>query len=372
MSEPSTNAASSPVSGNPGPTSSLPAEMRAWRVHEYGEPAEVLQIDAIPLPEPDAGELLVQVQAIPLNLNDMERITGKNMMVRPPLPTIPGMEVMGIVAAAGEGSEHRIGERVVAVPKQAFGGFAEFAVCPPHSAFAMPDEIPLPDAAALFFPFHLAWLGLFDRAHLKSGESVLIHAAAGGSGSAAVQLAKHAGARVFATASTEAKLDLCRELGADVAINYTEANFADVVLDETDGRGIDVIFDNVGEAVMADSMKAIAYNGRYLMMGFASDKSHVDEKLVVPRAVAAGNFSMCGAMLAYVPDADSAELKRMIGFNFVPASRGRQFMSNINDLVLNGSVKPIVERVVEFEELPAALAALANRETTGRTIVKLW
>ena len=112
--------------------------------------------------------------------------------------------------------------RVVAMPKGAIGGFAEYAVCPVVSAFEMPESIPLPDAAALYFPFHLAWLGLFDRAELRAGESVLIHAAAGGSGSAAIQLAVNAGARVFATAGSEAKLALCRELGAHVAINYND------------------------------------------------------------------------------------------------------------------------------------------------------
>jgi NADPH2:quinone reductase len=351
----------------------LPTTMRAWRVHEYGEqPTDVLQIEDVPVPQPGPGELLVRVQAIPLNLNDMERITGKNMMVRPPLPTIPGMEVMGVVEACGAGAESRQGERVVALPKQAFGGFAEYAVCPTESAFSMPEEIPLPDAAALYFPFHLAWLGLFDRAHLTSGESVLIHAAAGGSGSAAIQLAKHAGARVFATASSEAKLELCRELGADVTINYLEQNFADVVLDETDDRGVDVIFDNVGEAVMADSMKSIAYDGRYLMMGFASDKSFVDQKFLVPRAIAVGNFKMCGAMLAYVGDGAKRMMKRGPGWNFVPEEAGQRFMREINALVLDKRIKPVIGRVADFEELPAAIEDLADRKTVGRTIVRLW
>lgn len=349
-----------------------PTTMRAWRVHAYGEPEDVLQIDEVEVPEPGPGELLVRVQAIPLNLNDMERITGKNMMVRPPLPTIPGMEVMGIVEACGEGTGDRSGERVVAVPANAFGGFAEYARCPSGSAFEMPADIPLPAAAALYFPFHLAWLGLFDRAELKRGESVLIHAAAGGSGSAAIQLAKHAGARIFATASTEAKLELCRALGADVAIDYTATNFADVVLDETDGKGVDVVFDNVGEAVMADSMKCIAYNGRYLMMGFASDKSVVDEKSLVPRTIAAGNFKLCGVMLAYVGEAMAKAMKRGPGWNFVPDALGARCMREINELVLTKEIEPVIGSVVEFEALPEAIAALASRKTTGRTIVKLW
>src|SRR4051794_1751508 len=117
------------------------AMMRAWRTHEYGAPREVLRLDTIEIPTPEAGELLVRVQGIPLNLNDLERITGGNMMVRPELPYRPGMEVMGVVEAAGDGVSHRLGERVVAMPKGAHGGFAEYAVCPSMSAFPMPAAI---------------------------------------------------------------------------------------------------------------------------------------------------------------------------------------------------------------------------------------
>jgi hypothetical protein len=112
-------------------TPDLPETMRAWRVHQWGEnPTETLQLDTIPLPTPEAGELLVRVEALPLNLNDMERVNGKNMMVRPELPVTPGMEVMGVVAAGGAGGEDQVGRRVVAMPKQAVGGFAEYAICP--------------------------------------------------------------------------------------------------------------------------------------------------------------------------------------------------------------------------------------------------
>ena len=349
-----------------------PTTMRAWRLHEYGRPTDVLRMEDVPVPEPGPGELLVRIQAIPLNLNDLDRVSGQNMMVRPPLPTIPGMEVMGVVEAGGEGAEGRTGERVVALPKQAFGGFAEYAICPPESAFAMPEAIPLPDAAALYFPFHLAWLGLMDRAKVREGETVLIHAAAGGAGSAAIQIAKVAGARVFATASSAAKLELCRDLGADVTIDYSQQDFAEVVLDETDGRGVDVIFDNVGAAVMEPSIKCIAYDGRYLMMGFASDKSVVDEKSIVPRPLSAGNFSMCGVMLAYASDAIAPMMKRAMGWNFAPAGLGARIMGEINELVISKRVRPVVGRVADFAELPAAIEALGNRETTGRTIVRLW
>ncbi len=327
--------------------------MRAWRTHEYGRPTDVLRLDDVVVPTPEAGELLVAVQAIPLNLNDLERITGGNMMVRPELPYSPGMEVMGVVDACGDGAEEWQGRRVVAMPKGAHGGFAEYAVCPAVSTFEMPESIPLPGAAALYFPFHLAWLGLFDRAGLQAGESVLVHAAAGGSGSAAVQLAANAGARVFATAGTDEKLKLCRDLGADVTINYRTTDFADVVLAETANEGVDVVFDNVGEAVMEASMKCTKYNGRYLMMGFASNKAVADERFVVPRRVALGNLKLCGVLLAYAQPDVSEFLKTGMGWNFVPAELGQRIMREIVGLVDAGKVRPVVGAVVPFAEIPA-------------------
>jgi NADPH:quinone reductase len=346
--------------------------MRAWRTHRYGQPREVLRLDEVPIPDPGAGELRVRVQAIPFNLNDLERITGGNMMVRPELPYSPGMEVMGVVDACGAGAEPWQGKRVVAMPKGAHGGFAEYAICSVVSTFEMPEAIPLPDAAALYFPFHLAWLGLFDRAELRAGESVLIHAAAGGSGSAAIQLAKHAGARVFATAGSEEKLKLCRELGADVAINYTTDDFAKVVMEQTGDRGVDVVFDNVGAAVMEKSMGCLAYNGRYLMMGFASDKTVADEKFLVPRRIMGGNFKLCGVLLAYAPEPVAKLMKKGMGWNFVSSERGKQITQEIVELVLRKQVKPVIGRVVAFEDIPAAIEAMANRETVGRTIVRLY
>jgi NADPH2:quinone reductase len=345
--------------------------MRAWRTHEYGRPTEVLRLDTVPVPAPEAGELRIRVQAIPFNLNDLERITGGNMMVRPELPYSPGMEVTGVVDACGAGVEAWQGKRVVAMPKGANGGFAEFAICPAASTFDMPEQIPLPGAAALYFPFHLAWLGLFDRAELQAGESVLIHAAAGGSGSAAIQLAKYVGARVFATAGTDEKVQLCRDLGADIAINYNEADFAQVVLAETSNRGVDVVFDNVGEAVMEKSMQCTVYNGRYLMMGFASNKVVADEPFLVPRRIMLGNLKLCGVLLAYQPPEMAEMLKTAMGWNFATSELGATIMRNIVDLVLADKVRPVVGETIAFEDIPVAIEAMANRQTTGRTIVML-
>jgi len=346
--------------------------MRAWRTHEYGQPRDVLKLDEVEVPEPGEGELRVRALGIPLNLNDLERITGGNMMVRPELPYSPGMEVMGVVDACGPGAERLQDKRVVAITRLAHGGFAEYSICPAVSAFEMPDDIPLPDAAALFFPFHLAWLGLFDRADLRSGETVLVHAAAGGAGSAAVQLAVDAGAHVVATVGSDDKVQLCRDLGAETVINYRTEDFAKIVMDQTSNVGVEVVFDNVGEAVMADSMNCLAYNGRYVMMGFASNKLVADEKLIVPRRVAVGNFKLCGVLLSYADAERSTMVKQAMGWNFPSNKLGEEINRQIIDMVRTKRIRPVVGKVVEFEDVLSAVEAMANRETVGRTIVKLY
>jgi len=343
--------------------------MRAWRVHEYGDPLDVLQLDIVAVPMPEPGEVRVRTHAIPLNLNDLERITGGNMMAPPEFPYSPGMEVMGVVDACGDGAEHWLGRRVVATTKRAHGGFAEQAICPTGALFDMPDDIELPGAAALYFPFHLAWLGLFDRARLAAGETVLVHAAAGGAGSAAVQLAKNCGARVFATAGTDHKVELCRDLGADVAINYNTEDFETLVLADTANRGVDVVFDNVGEAVWESSIKCTAYNGRYVMNGFSSNKAVADEPFIVPRRVALSNISLCGVLLNYADDDGIDFLKTAMGWNVAPTALGAQITSEIVALVRTGAVRPVVGAVGNFEDLPMLIDAMGKRQTTGRTII---
>jgi NADPH2:quinone reductase len=345
--------------------------MRALRTHEYGLPLDALQLDEVAVPEPEAGEVRVHAHAIPLNLNDLERITGGNMMVRPELPYSPGMEVMGVVDACGAGAEAWLGARVVAMPRQAFGGYAEFAVCPAVSVFAMPDDIPLPDAAALYFPFHLAWLGLHERAELAAGERVLVHAAAGGAGSAAVQLAVDAGATVFATASTDAKLSLCRDLGATVTINTSTDDVAARVLDETDGTGVEVVFDTLGGPTMAASLGATAYNGRYVMIGAAADKTTADEPFLVPRQVMGANVRLCGVLLAYAVPEIRALVKQAMGFNFLPRELGERITAEVVDRVRAGRIRAVVGATVGFEDIPRAITAMADRATVGRTVVRM-
>jgi NADPH2:quinone reductase len=347
------------------------ATMKAWRTHEYDEPKKALKLDTVDIPQPGPGEVLIKNQGIPLNLNDLERIRGGNMMAEPQRPYSPGMEVMGVVEACGPGAETWAGKRVVAITKGAHGGFAEYTVCPAGSTFEMPNSVPFPDAAALFFPFHLAWLGLYDRGDLKVGETVLIHAAAGGAGSAAIQLAVARGAKVFATAGSDDKLQLCRDLGAAVAINYRTEDFAKIVLEQTGGKGVDMVFDNVGEAVMQQSFRAIGYGGRYMMMGFASNKVVVDEKFIVPRALSMGNFDMRGVLLSYAPDQAVPMMKAHTGWNFAPQSKGAAITKGIVDLYVAGKIKAIVGKEVDFAHVPDAFEDMAASKTVGRTVVRV-
>ena len=344
--------------------------MKAWHVHEFGEPKDVLRLDDIPAPVAGDGELLVRVSAVTLNFNDVDGVRGRYRTVRPPLPYVPGMEVLGYVEATGTGAEGWLGKRVVAVPNGAFGGYAELAVGPSAMAFEMPPESELADtpAAAVYFPFHLAWLALHERAKLQAGETVLIHAAAGGVGSAAIQLANLAGARVIATAGSPDKIELCRSLGAEVAINYREKDFVEMVLDATDGRGVDVAFDSVGGEVTTKTFRCMAFGGRHLLVGFASGIESEDEG-IVPRPVLFGNFSLCGVCHAYVDD--PLALKRATDFNFPSHEDGERVHSRILALLRDGRVRPVVGLEVPFGELPGALQAMADRETMGRTIALL-
>lgn len=343
--------------------------MRAWRVHEYGQPGDVLRLERVALPEPGPGEVRVHAEGIALNLNDLDRITGANMAFRPELPYAPGMETMGVVEAAGPGAEALLGRRVAACTKMAYGGFAEYAVASATATFPMPDDIRFPDAAAVMFPFHLAWLGLIDRARVRPGETVLVHAAAGGSGSAAVQLAVDEGARVIATVGSPAKAQLCRNLGAEAVIDYTQDDLTARVMDLTVQRGVDVVFDNVGAAVMAASMDCLAYGGRYLMMGFASDKTVLDQPVVVPRRLSMGNFSIAGVLLAYADPDTIPMVKAAAGANFVSSVLGARLHDDILARLRAGRVRAVVGDVVPFADLPAAMTALARRDTVGRTVI---
>jgi len=343
--------------------------VRAWRVHRYGRPSEALQLDEISDPVPGVGELLVRTTASVLNYNEVDGCYGRYLTINPPLPYTLGMELTGVVEAAGPGQESWLGRRVVTTATGAFGAHAELVACTADMTFDAPEALPRADAAAFFFPFHLAWLGLHERGRLQAGETALVQAAAGGVGSAAVQLAVAAGARVIAVAGGERKTSLCKELGADVAVDHTSTDVLDAVNEATGGRGVDVVFDGVGGETFPTSIRCLARNGRHLMIGFAGGIETEDQRIIVPRPLMFGNVSVLGVLLAY--SSDPAAARAAAGVNLVPRAVGDAIHAALISLLERGEIRAVIGNRVRFEDVPAALDAMDRRATTGRTIVEI-
>jgi NADPH2:quinone reductase len=340
--------------------------MRAWLVHEFGAPTDVLRLGEVDAPEPGPGEVQIAVEAITINLNDIDGIRGRYRTVPVEPPYVPGMEVLGRVRAAGLGGEALIGTRVCAIPTGAFGGYAEVAIAPVAMTFAMPDDMDAATAASIYMPFHVASLALYERADVSADDTVLVHAAAGGAGSAAVQLARARGARVIATAGSPQKVRLATELGADVAIDYRNDDFVARVLDATGGRGVDVAFDSVGGATTVQTFRCMAFGGRHLLVGFASGIEAEDEG-IVPRPVLFGNFSLVGVCHAYTED--PLELKRATGLNFPSHADGELLHADLMRMIAAGTIRPITGSTSQFSALPEVVGAMESRTTMGRNVV---
>jgi NADPH:quinone reductase len=341
--------------------------MKAWRVHRAGRPSFALQLDDIDKPEPGTGEVLVRTRAAALNYNEIDGCHGRYATISPPRPYTLGMEVVGVVDAAGPGQEHWLGRRVMATAKGAFGGYAEWVIAPVDMVFDAPESLDDHEAAAFLFPFHLAWLGIHERGRLQPNEWVLVHAAAGGVGSAAVQLAAAAGGRVIATAGGADKVERCLEFGAHLAIDYRADDFVARALEVTDGVGVDLVFDGVGGDTTVRSLQCMARNGRLMIIGFASAIEAEDEPTVTPRSLCFGNVSIGGVLLSYRIDPTIA--KRAAGFNVVPRSVGDEIQRSLEALLAAGKIRPVIGRTVSFAEVPAALDDMEDRKTVGRTVV---
>jgi NADPH2:quinone reductase len=277
------------------------------------------------------------------------------------------MELVGVVEAAGPGAEAWLGRRVVATASGAHGAHAEQAVADAAMVFEAPADLDDAGAAAFFFPFHVAYLALVERAALRAGESLLVHAGAGGVGSAAVQLGAALGARVFATAGGPEKVRLCRELGAELAIDNRKQGFAEAVLDATAGRGVDVVCDLVGGKTTEQGFRAVALGGRCVLAGF-SGGIEAEDQGIAPRPVVFGNLSLLGVMLAYVDD--PVAVKRATGWNLFPRATGERVHARLLELLARRRIRPIVGRSASYLELPAELERMEARETVGRTILR--
>ncbi|MCU1389009.1 MAG: alcohol dehydrogenase [Ilumatobacteraceae bacterium] len=342
--------------------------MRAWRVVRYGSPQEALQLEDVPEPVPGPNEVLVRTAASVCNYNEVDACYGRYLTVNPPLPYTLGMEVTGVVVGAGELARHWMGRRVMGVSSNATGAHAELVVAAADMVFDVPDALDDVRAAAFCIPFHLAYLGLHERAHVQAGETVLVHAAAGGVGSAAVQLAVAAGARVIATAGGADKVEFARQLGADVAIDYRSGDFVDAVFEATDGRGVDLCFDGVGGDVMQQSLRCLTRGGRHLVVGFASGIEAEEVPMVTGRTFCFGNLSVMGVILSYQ---DPATVPRGYGYNPFPPEVGRRVNDSLVALLEAGTIHPVVGKTVAFEALPEALAEMAQRTTMGRIVVQV-
>jgi NADPH2:quinone reductase len=324
--------------------------MRAWQVTELGEPADVLALAEVPDPEPGPGQLLVRVLGAAANFPDVLMCRG-GYQVRPALPYTPGIELCGEVVAAGPGAGgFAVGDRVIGGPVAPFGAFAELAVMNADTALPAPEGLDDAEAAAFFITYQTGWFGLHRRARLAAGETLLVQAAAGGVGSGAVQLGKAAGARVIGVVGGERKAEAARALGADVVIDRLSQDFVAVVKEVTGGRGADVVYDSVGGEAYARSTKCVAFEGRILVVGFASGQI----PSVALNHALIKNYSIVG-----------------LHWGLYQAKEPQAILDchrQLTGLVADGAIRPLVSQRLGLEEVPAVLQRLAEGDTIGRVV----
>lgn len=323
------------------------AHMRAWRVHAVNEDG-AMALDDLPIPQAGPGECVVRVEAAGANFLDTLMIRGR-YQVKPPLPFTPGVELAGTVVARGAGCRFQEGNRICALVDH--GAYADYARVGPVGSELVPPDFSLTEAVALPVVYPTAYVALHDRAGLKSGETVLVHAGAGGVGSAAIQLARHAGARVIATAGGADKVALCLELGAHEAIDYAAEPVTERVRALTSGRGVDVVVDPVGGTVALESLRCLAWGGRLVIVGFAGGT--VTElpanRLLLKNAAALGVY--WGEYRRHHPEK-------------VP-----HIYAELFELRRAGAIRPLVRDIFPLAEAPAALKALGERRTVGKVVL---
>lgn len=322
--------------------------MKAWRVSELGEPRDVLRLEEVPDPAPAAGELLVRVLGAAANFPDVLMCRGL-YQVKPPLPFTPGVELCGEVAALGPGTTgFAVGNRVIGSSVLPAGGFAELALMDTATTFAAPGGLDDAEAAAFYIGYQTGWFGLHHRAHLQPGETLLVHAAAGGVGSAAVQLGKAAGARVIGVVGGPEKVEVARTLGADVVVDRHTEDFVEVVKDVTHGRGADVVYDPVGGDAYQRSTKCIAFEGRILVVGFAGGQI---QSAALNHALVK-NYSIVGLHWGLYTTKDPALV--------------RVCHDELSKLAADGVAKPLVSERLALDAVADGLQRLADGTTVGR------
>ena len=325
--------------------------MKVWKVQRHGEPGEVMVLGEADIPEPNPDEVRIRVDAAALGLPDVFMCRG-TYPFKPELPFTPGQEVSGVVTAAGANARTPVGARVMALTSfyRGFGGFAEEALAPDGSTFMTPEEMDPAEAACFVIPYHTASLGIETRGQLRPGETLLVLGAAGGTGTAAIQLGRAIGNRVIAVAGGKEKVEVCRRCGADVVIDHSELDMVAAVKEATGRRGADVIYDPVGGEAFDSALRCIANEGRLLAIGYASGAWHdaSTEKLV------RRNVSVVGVFFG---------------------AYDKPFLEKVHHRLLTrwreGTIRGQVAREIPLEEVSAALEELAQRHAFGKTVVRL-
>jgi NADPH2:quinone reductase len=303
----------------------------------------------IPTPAPQAGQVLVRIEAASLNFPDLLIVQNKYQM-KPDLPFVPGSEYAGVIEAVGEGvTDLKVGQSVACL--SGTGGFGTHTLAPAKLCMPLPSGFPAVDAAAFIMIYATSHHALIDRAALKVGETVFILGAAGGVGTAAIQIAKAAGARVIAAASTDEKCALCKSLGADETINYTTQNMREVLKALTNGKGPDVIYDPVGGDFAEPAFRSIAWRGRYLVVGFASG----------PIPALPFNLALLkGASIVGVFWGDFARRE---------PQANAAMMAELAKWYAQGKVKPVIDRTMPMSDLKAAYAHMGSRGVMGKLVM---
>jgi len=322
--------------------------MHAW-LCEDPTGVEALTWKELPTPVPAAGEVLIEIKAASLNFPDLLIVQNKYQM-KPPLPFVPGSEFAGVVRALGEGvTGLREGQSVACL--QGTGGFATHVLAQASQCMPLPDAFPHVDAAAFIMTYATSHHALLDRGQLQAGETVLVLGAAGGVGTAAIQIAKAAGARVIAAASSEEKCALCRSIGADASIDYSRQDLRTALKELTDGKGPDIIYDPVGGELAEPAFRSIAWRGRYLVVGFAAGP--------IP------------ALPLNLPLLKGASIVGVFwgGFARQEPRRNAAMMQELASWYAQGRIKPVIDRTLPLDRLKEAYGLMGSRSVKGKLVM---
>ncbi len=322
--------------------------MRAWTVRQFGDYTKELTLGELPDPKAEGSTAIIEVHATGINFADILNIRGQ-YQIKAPFPFSPGMEAAGVVVEAGPDSPHKVGDRVVTV--NVVGGCAGKAIATGFGSYPIPDEMSFAQAAAFTINYQTGYFALIRRGRLKAGETALVHAGASGVGTAAIQLSKAHGATVIATASSPDKLDVCRQCGADHVINYKDGDFVPAVRNITSGRGVDVVYDPVGGDTFDNSTKIMAFEGRILVIGFASGRI----PQVAANRLLLKNIDLIGLFLG--------------GYSMYHNKHVHEVQENLYALFRAGKLAPVIYKEYPFPDLPRALADIESRQVYGKPIL---